>query len=802
MHSLPVAGAGSHPQQLPLDLEPDPTPPPIVAAALDLHHRGIWPIRVAHQAKAPTATEWQNQRLAAGDIPLAFSGPCNMGAILGEPSQHLVDVDLDWPEAATLAPELLPQSWAFGRRDAGGAFLLRHVLMHCPGIATTKFRAPVALANGTEKNRTVAEIRSTGAQTVLPPSVHESGAVLEWQHAPDTCPLAEIEAPALQQAVARLAGAAVLVRHWASFEGARHEIAAALAGACRHAGWPHADIETVTVAIIRAADDPEKRDRARAVADTLEAATAGQAITGFPRLAELLGPALADCLRDWWQLGTSTAAAGLTFGGVPLEAAAANPVSNGISGTAAGLTFGGQSLEALALEWPELLPFESADYAGEVRNYPTEALGPVLGPAVEALAYRQQVPLVLAAQSLLAATATVVQSRFDADCDGRLVPLSLFLALVAKPGERKTTTDKVAFRLLHIRMAEAQTGYQVSLDAWHAMRGDKASRDTAGPKPRKPQWLLTNATTEGLLKSLDKHWPAVTLTNADAATWLAGHSMRDGRESATAATFSDLWSGAYTATARASLDEATSMHGRRLSLSLMLQPSLAAMLFDNPTLSGQGFLSRCLPAFPGSLIGHRPYRKAAPDPRLDAFESALDRLLAIEVPMNLTTGDLQPRALPLTDAALSAWIPEHDRFESALAGDYADISEVANKAPEQIIRLAGNQAALETAPAIGPEHIERASVLVRWYIDEWLTLSVRLVEHRRDVALPRVLLDWLEQRRATTGQDTVAMKDIYRSGPRVFRGQTQTTRDMCLVLVNRGYLRTEGKLYRLRPPDA
>jgi hypothetical protein len=803
-----------HPQ-LAFAWEPgtEPAPTPIITAALDLHQRGIWPVQVQYRAKAPTVKDWPQQRLAANDIPLAFAGRCNLGAILGEPSTHLVDIDLDWPEAAALAPQLLPQSWQFGRRDNGGAFLLTHILLHCPGIETVKYRAPAALAGGTEKNRTIIEIRSTGAQTVMPPSVHPSGAVLEWQHAPGTLPLAQVDSATLQQTVSRLAGAALLVRHWVSFEGARHDLAAALAGACHHAGWAQAEIETLLVALIRVADDPEKRDRAGAVVDTLKNAAAGQAVTGFPRLAELLGTDLADCLQEWWQLGTSVANAGLTFGGVPLADVPVtdnNPrvtdnvfaaVTDNAAAPMPGLTFGGQPLEALPLEWPELLPFESAEYAGDVRDYPTAALGPILGPAAEALAYRQQVPIALAAQSILAAAATVVQSRFDAACDGRRVPLSLFLALVAKPGERKTTTDRVAFRLLLVRLREAETVYQVSLEAWHTMRGDKASKDSAGPKPRKQQWLLTNSTTEGLLKSLDTHWPAVTLANADAATWLAGHSMREGRESATAATFSDLWSGAYTATARASLDAPTSMHNRRLSLSLMLQPNLAAMLFDNPTLFGQGFLSRCLPAFPGSLIGHRPYRRTTPDPRLDAFDNALDKLLALEVPMNLTTGDLNPHPLPLTDAALACWIPEHDRLESALAGDYADIAEVANKAPEQILRLAGIQTAIESSPAIGPEHIERAAVLVQWHLEEWLTLSVRLVEHRREVALPKVLLDWLEQRRATTGQDLFALTEIYKSGPRAFRGQTQTARDMCQVLVNRGYLRTEGKQYRLRPLD-
>lgn len=687
------------------------------------------------------------------------------------------------------------------------------------------------------KGRRVVEILATGAQVVVPPSIHESGQPLQWQDAPDAAALVELAPDTLARLVGRLAGAALLVRHWPDFEGSRHDLAAALAGACYHAGWTREETERTLAAVFLDVVDDEKRDRAKAVTDTLDRAQRGEAVTGWPRLAELLGHALAGCLQTWWQLGQGVAMAGLTFGGRTAEQVQAAPMQAApiqVDGLTGGLTFGGRTAQAVLennplksvsmgldsnsvvtadlagdcdtawaseLGWSELLEFErSPEYEGQDRAYPVDALGPIMGPAVEALTTRQQVPSALAAQAIMAAAVTVVQGRFDVECDGRTVPTSLWMALVAAPGERKTSTDAEAFRLLYGRLKEAELRYQVALEAWSSAKGAKDG-DDPGPKPRKPSWLLTDTTTEGLLKALDRHWPSLCLTNSDAATWVSGYSMREGRDSSTAATLSQLWSGAFNATARASLDAPSCLYGRRLSLSLMLQPALAAQLFESATLSGQGFLSRCLPAFPPSTIGTRPYRSRQPDARLDAFEAALDALLAMPIPMNLITGELTPQPLALDAAALDAWIEVHDGYERGLLDQYRDIREVANKAPEQVLRLAGLQAALDRSAAVTVPHIRRASVLMDWYLEEWQSMAVRLVEHRQEVALPLELLRWMQQKRNDTGQDVFNLREMYTRGPRIIRNQSQRARELVAELIRRGYLRPEGKDYLLRPDD-
>lgn len=768
------------------------TTSPVVDAANQLLRLGIVPVRDVFKSKAATSSGWQHSRPTLEALPAMFAGQCNLALLLGEPSGGLVDLDLDWPEAGPIAAALVPDSWRFGR---GVPFKLRHILLRSPGAVSATFDVPAKL-NGARKGRRILEVLATGKKVTCPPSVHPSGEAIEWETSPHGSPVAEVSADELRRLAGRIAGAALLCRHWGEFDGSRHELTAALAGACHYAGWPRAETEAVLTALLRQVDDTERRDRARAVVDTLDRAANGQAVTGWPRAAELLGVDLAGCLAAWWGLGQADV--GLTFGGLTAEQAAVQlpPAGDVLSA----LTFGGQPAAAWGATWPELLEFEQADAGdGDTENaYPVDALGPILGPAVEALAYRQQVPLALAAQACLAASAAVVQERYNVLCDGREVPLSIWLVLVATPGERKSSTDLEATRLLQVRMREAEVRYQVALGAWDSAKREKDAGDP-GPKPRKPSWLLTACTTEGLVKALDKQWPSLTLTNTDAAAWLGGYSMREGRDTATAAVLSGLWSGSFHAEAKASLEETTSLHGRRLSLSLMLQPAVAAALFDSATLAGQGFLSRCLPAFPASTMGTRMYRRRVEDARLSRYEAALDALLALPPTINLLTGELNPRALHLTDAAFDAWVAVHDRYERGLLAEFKSIAEVANKSAEQVLRLAGVQAALEGSPQVQLSHIERAAALMDWHLGEWQRIHVRLVEHRREVALPKQLLDWLEHRRATTGQATFTLRELYKSGPRLVRGRSQLARELLAELVRRGYVRPDSKGYELRP---
>jgi hypothetical protein len=86
-------------------------------AAKNYRSRGWMPVPVPHRKKNPGFQNWQNFIMSESDWSQHFNGqPQNVGVLLGEKSNSLVDIDLDWEEAVLLAQHILPPTFAvFGR---------------------------------------------------------------------------------------------------------------------------------------------------------------------------------------------------------------------------------------------------------------------------------------------------------------------------------------------------------------------------------------------------------------------------------------------------------------------------------------------------------------------------------------------------------------------------------------------------------------------------------------------------------------------------------------------------------------
>jgi Bifunctional DNA primase/polymerase, N-terminal len=158
--------------------------------------RGWSVIPIPHRSKNPGYNGWEQTRLTKETVASKFNGhPQNIGVLLGEPSGWLVDVDLNHARCVELADQFLLETPAvFGR--AGKARSHRIFRVAQP-VATKKFKSKSA--------GMLVELRSTGMQTVFPPSTHESGEAIEWVVA-DAEP-ALIEPDVLIAAVERLANA-------------------------------------------------------------------------------------------------------------------------------------------------------------------------------------------------------------------------------------------------------------------------------------------------------------------------------------------------------------------------------------------------------------------------------------------------------------------------------------------------------------------------------------------------------------------------------------------------------------------
>lgn len=165
----------------------------VVTAALGYLALGWRVIPIPFRSKAPVLDGWTELRLNEAQVRQHLQGESNLGVLLGEPSGWLIDVDLDHKRCVDLADQFLPPTPAeFGRPGKPRSHRL--------------YRATRPVATKKHKSKSagmLVELRSTGTQTVFPPSVHESGEAITWET--EGLEPASIDPDELLAAVQRLA---------------------------------------------------------------------------------------------------------------------------------------------------------------------------------------------------------------------------------------------------------------------------------------------------------------------------------------------------------------------------------------------------------------------------------------------------------------------------------------------------------------------------------------------------------------------------------------------------------------------
>jgi len=161
--------------------------------------RGWSVIPIPHRTKKAIDKGWPQMRLTRETLDQHFNGrPLNIGVLMGEPSGWLVDVDLDHLRAVELAPQFLPPTTlVFGRPGKPRSHWLYRV---AAPLVTEKFSS--------KSSGMIVEVRSTGTQTVFPPSVHESGESITWED--ENQQPAEVDPEALIESAKGLAHAVLV----------------------------------------------------------------------------------------------------------------------------------------------------------------------------------------------------------------------------------------------------------------------------------------------------------------------------------------------------------------------------------------------------------------------------------------------------------------------------------------------------------------------------------------------------------------------------------------------------------------
>lgn len=438
--------------------------------------------------------------------------------------------------------------------------------------------------------------------------------------------------------------------------------------------------------------------------------------------------------------------------------------------------------------------------------YPVQALGGILGPAVQRMAEVIGVPQALAAQSVLAASALATQGHAGLQLDGRNYPLSLYLITVAASGDRKTAADRCA--LLPARQWEREQWqrYREQLARYRAAQRQAQRIKPGDPEPANgmsleaepsaPRLITTDPTIEALIKGLCHDLPSMGLFCDEGGQFLGSSTMsRDNRLKAVT-TLSSLWDGSPIDRARSMVGESLRAYDRRLSLHLMLQPYLAMQLLSDPLLQGQGILGRCLMTWPTSLAGQRSYQAVdlSKDAALKRYHHRLSALFY--QPWSLSAdGALQLSKLSLSPLARRRWIDLHDAIEAQLGefGELASVRPSGSKAADNLLRVAGILAVVEESSVVEVDHIQRASALVGYYLTEIQRLTEQEPVCRVKEEADR-LLRWLQVK----DWKRFSIRDLNRNGPRFARKSSRHAAKLLVELIDHQWLISDGHTFEVR----
>ncbi len=446
--------------------------------------------------------------------------------------------------------------------------------------------------------------------------------------------------------------------------------------------------------------------------------------------------------------------------------------------------------------------------------FPTDALGPVLKPAADAIHRLTQAPYAICAQSVLAAATLCVQGLKDIQLPtSQVKPLSCFFLSVAATGERKSSCDLFALEPVRKHEEKMRAGYKQDHQDWinkkevydklrtDILRDKKLHRTAEqkesaigqlGPSPKAP-WLPSmtcqEPTLEGLFLFMAQSLPSVGLFNGEGGQFIAGHGMNEESKVRTATGLSHFWDGTPVDRTRAT-DGYMLLAGKRLTIHLMAQPDIAAEMLSDRILLDQGLLSRFLVTAPDSAAGTRFFRERdhATQTALDNYSRHMTGILACDLPVGEEGSDvLKPQTMLFTEAARQLWIEFVNAIEVQLTpgGSLDNVRGLANKIPEHAARLGGVLTMAEDPESVFLDvpGLQNGITLAEYYLEEAMRLySVSKVQYK--LRLAQKALDWMH---SEWPHNEISLPDLYQRGPNSIRDK-DTARNIIGILEDHGWL--------------
>lgn len=377
-------------------------------------------------------------------------------------------------------------------------------------------------------------------------------------------------------------------------------------------------------------------------------------------------------------------------------------------------------------------------------EYPIASLPESLRNVILETQATLQAPIELIASAVLSAIAHASQHAIDIRRGNIVTPVSLYTAVIADSGERKSTVDKLimqANRTYEKRIQEEAKSksakFEATSEIWEATlkgiqkRIKHAVRDSSDTdslrdelemhrslKPvqaRFPKILYADTTMEAMLLGLHQSWPSALLLSAEGATVLSGQAIR-GMDK-----LNVLWDGGDIPIDR--IDSGYVVRGARLTTAVMIQskPFLAFLERRGDMARGLGFLARCLITYPKSTQGSRFISgiQDANTTHLPLFHARITEML------NTDDGQTQRKELKMSAEAFARWQEFYNCVERELAdnGLFADTRDFASKIADNAARIAAIFHNYQGRDGfVGWECVNSACEIATWYAFEFKKL--------------------------------------------------------------------------------
>jgi hypothetical protein len=266
---------------------------PVLKAARDSLALSIYSIPIKPGAKRPAlGSDWQKARIELDDLEKHFGNGENIGWLLGINPRPIADVDLDCPEALAVAQFIKgPKTERIAGRKSNPS---SHYFFELPGeFEQTTFPDP--FRKGKDERKMLIELRGKGNQTVVPPSIHESGEPYQWYKKGEFGKATHHD---VLRWTAKIAAAALLMRYWTARVSGRLGLIGML---CR-AEWPEEETLEFVSAVIRFADPDDLKEVKANVANCYHRVDGDGEAFGRPKLLEVLGDKgkqIIKTITDW-----------------------------------------------------------------------------------------------------------------------------------------------------------------------------------------------------------------------------------------------------------------------------------------------------------------------------------------------------------------------------------------------------------------------------------------------------------------------------------------------------------------------